>query len=39
MTKYAVEEPNLSSSGQVSKYHIGYKVMVSVFWDREGVLK
>jgi len=38
MTKYAVETLNLTSSGKVSKDHIGHKVIASVFWDREGAL-
>jgi len=37
-TKYVVEAPHLTSSHQVSKDHIGHKVMTSVYWDREGVL-
>jgi len=37
-TKYAVEAPNLTSSGQVLKDHISHKVTASVFWDREGVV-
>jgi len=36
-TKYVVEAPNLTSSGQISTDHIGHKVMVSVVWDREGM--
>ena len=37
MTEYAVEAPNLTSSGQVSKDPIGH-VMASVLWNREWVL-
>jgi len=37
-TKYEVEAPNLTYTGQVLKDHIGHKIMASVFWDREGVL-
>jgi len=36
-TKYVMEAPNLTSSGQISTDHIGHKVMVSVVWDREGM--
>ena len=39
MTKYAVKASNLTSSGQVSKDHLGHKVMASVFSDTDGVLK